>query len=275
MLKKSFKLLLVACLVLLLFNGWMYNQQPGMVFYPSTQLESTPKDWGLAYDNVVLTTPDNLHLHGWYLPAENSKQVVLFFHGNGGNISHRGDSLAILHSLGVNVFIIDYRGYGKSEGKVSEQGFYLDALAAWHYLVNNRGFQAHNIVIFGRSLGGAVATQLATQVDEQGLIVESTFSSVNDMASMMMPFISKLVYIRYNFNTEKIINQIGSPVLLMHSKDDDVVPYELGEKVFAAANSPKFFFELHGNHNDGFMRNVSGYKKAIKWFINEGVGGAE
>jgi len=275
MLKKLFKILLFACLGLLLFNGWMYIQQPGMVFYPSTQLESTPKDWGLSYEEVELTTPDNLRLYGWFLPAENSKQVVLFFHGNGGNISHRGDSLEIFHSLGLNVLIIDYRGYGKSEGKVSEQGFYLDALAAWYYLVNDRGYKTHNIIIFGRSLGGAVATQLATQVDEQGLIVESTFSSVNDMASMMMPFISKLFYIRYNFNTEKIINQTGSPVLLMHSKDDDVVPYELGEKVFAAANSPKYFFELHGNHNDGFMQNVTNYKKALKWFVNEGVGGTE
>lgn len=273
MLKKLLKFVLICCFSLFLFNGWMYIQQPKMVFYPLAELKATPKEWGLPYDDVTLTTSDNVRLHGWYLPAKESKQVILFFHGNGGNISHRGDSLEIFHSLGLNVFIIDYRGYGKSEGSMSEQGFHLDAFAAWQYLVTKRGFQAQDIIIFGRSLGGAVATQLATQVDEKALIVESTFSSVNDMASMLMPLISKLIYLRYSFNTENIINQVASPVLLIHSKDDDVVPYELGEKVFAAAKSPKYFFELKGNHNDGFMQNITGYKQAIKWFVTEEDGG--
>lgn len=267
--KNLFKFVSIACLSLFLFNAWLYSQQPNMIFYPMAEIEATPTDWGLEYDNISLATSDNLLLDGWYLPAKESKQVILFFHGNGGNISHRGDTLKIFHSLGLNILIIDYRGYGKSEGIMSEQGSYLDAMTAWNYLINKRGFEPHEIILFGRSLGGAVATELATHVDEKALIVESTFSSVNDMASMMMPFISKLVYLRYNFNTVKIINQIKSPLLLMHSKDDDIVPYELGEKVFAAASSPKFFFELHGNHNGGFMGNVAGYKQAIFWFISE------
>lgn len=269
--KKLFKFLFIIFLGLLFFNGWMYTQQPGMVFYPLAELSSTPKDWGLEYEDVELTTSDKVQLHGWYLPVTKSKQVILFFHGNGGNISHRGDSLEIFHSLGLNVLIIDYRGYGKSEGVMSEQGFYLDAMAAWQYLVNKRGYQPQEIILFGRSLGGAVATQLATQVDEKALIIESTFSSVKDMASMLMPLASKLIFLRYSFNTEKIINQVASPILLMHSKDDDIVPYELGEKVFAAAKSPKYFFELHGSHNDGFMQNVVEYKQAIKWFLTEGT----
>lgn len=271
--KKLIRFLLISFLSLFLFNAWMYSQQPGMVFYPLTELKSTPADWGLAYEDVALTTSDNVAIHGWYIPAKESKQVILFFHGNGGNISHRGDSLEIFHSLGFNVLIIDYRGYGKSKGAMSEQGFYLDAVAAWQYLLNKRNFKSHDIIIFGRSLGGAIATQLATHVDQKALIVESTFSSVKDMASMMMPFVSKLIYLRYSFNTEKMINKVNSPLLLMHSQDDDIVPYELGEKVFAAADSPKYFFALQGNHNDGFMQSVTEYKKALTWFITEGSGG--
>jgi len=267
--KSLLNFLLYGLLSLFLFNAWVYSQQPSMMFYPYAELEATPKDWGLAYEDVSLTTSDQIKLHGWYLPVNEAKQVILFFHGNGGNISHRGNSLDIFHSLGLNVLIIDYRGYGKSTGTMSEQGLKFDAMAAWQYLVKQRGFKPEDIVIFGRSLGGAVATQLATQVNEKALIVESTFSSANDMASIMMPLISNFIYLRYDFNTEKIINQVNSPVLLMHSKDDDVIPYELGEKVFAAAKSPKYFFELHGGHNGGFMQNVIGYKQAIKWFIEK------
>jgi len=261
---------LVGLLSIFLLNVLFYSLQPSMIFYPSTELKTTPKDWGMEFENVVLTTTDDIQLHGWFLPVKESKQALLFFHGNGGNISHRGESLKIFHSLGINVLIIDYRGYGKSDGILSEQGFYLDAMSAWQYLTTKRGFNPDNIIIFGRSLGGAVATQLATQVDEKALIVESTFSSVNDMASMMMPLISKLIYLRYSFDTEKIINQVKSPILLMHSQDDEVVPYELGEKVFAAAKSPKYFFELYGGHNDGFMQNVNKYKQALNGFITEG-----
>ena len=238
-----------------------------MIFYPYAKLVSTPKDWGLSYEDISLTTSDNVRLHGWYLPAKDAKQVILFFHGNAGNISHRGELLDLFHSLGLNALIIDYRGYGKSEGTMSEEGAYRDAMAAWQYLVNKRNFKPKNIIIFGRSLGGAVATKLATQVNEKALIIESTFSSAKDMAARMMPLVYKLFYIRYSFNTEKIINQVDSPLLLIHSPDDEVIPYELGEKIFAAAKSPKFYFEILGGHNDGFTLNNSEYKNALKWFI--------
>ncbi len=267
--KKMINFLLLSFISLLLINIWVYFLQPGMIFFPYSQLNSTPQDWGLKYEDVILTTSDQVKIHGWYLPAKKSRQVVLFFHGNAGNISHRGDSLKLFHSLGLNVFIIDYRGYGKSEGVMSEMGSYRDAMAAWDHLVKQRGFKPGNIVIFGRSLGGAIATQLATKVNAQVLIVESTFSSVKDMADIMMPIISKLIYLRYQFNTEKIISQVNSPVLLMHSQDDEIIPYELGQKVFSSAKSPKYHFELTGSHNEGFTRNVAEYKKEIKWFLEK------
>jgi hypothetical protein len=165
------------------------------------------------------------------------------------------------------VLIIDYRGYGKSEGTMSEQGAYRDGMAAWRYLVDEREFTPKDIIIFGRSLGGAVATQLATQVDERALILESTFSSAKDMANMMMPLLSKIIYFRYQFDTEKRVGQVNAPILLMHSQDDEVIPYELSEKIFAAATSPKYFYELHGDHNSGFIQDIAGYRQAIEWFL--------
>ncbi len=150
---------------------------------------------------------------------------------------------------------------------MSQQGAYQDALAAWHYLLTEQGNQAQEVILFGRSLGGAVATWLATQVDEKALIIESTFSSVPDMANWMIPYVSRLFYYRYEFNTEAMIREIGSPLLLMHSQDDEIVPYALAEKVFAAAQSPKYYFELEGDHNTGFLQNIPGYLQAINWFI--------
>ena len=259
---------LFICVVgLLLFNVWFYIQQPGMLFYPYPELDASPSDWGLEYEDVELITSDNIQLHGWYLPAKETKQVVLFFHGNAGNISHRGASLEVIHGQGRNVLILDYRGYGKSEGEVSEQGFYLDAMAAWQYLTEQRGYQPEDIILFGRSLGGAVATQLATKVQAKALILESTFSSVKDMAGMVMPLVSKLVYMRYDFDTEAIISQVKSPVLVMHSPDDDVIPYSLGVKVYNAAKPPRYFYELHGSHNNGFIESQPGYKQAINSFL--------
>ena len=183
---KSIFIMLILGLVLI--NTWFYLLQPSMLFYPYQQLDAVPSDWGMAYENVEINTSDNVRLHGWYLPAKNATKVLLFFHGNGGNISHRGESLQIFHQLGLNVLIIDYRGYGLSDGELSEQGVYRDAMAAWQYLLQ-RGFKQSDIIIFGRSLGGAVATQLASNVKPAALILESSFSSIRDMASRVLPLI--------------------------------------------------------------------------------------
>lgn len=262
-----FSFLSLAIIGVVVLNAWFYVLQPGMIFYPYKDLDAIPADWGLTYENIEVVTSDKVRLHGWYLPAKSSKQVVLFFHGNGGNISHRGDSLKIFHELGLNVLIIDYRGYGLSEGKLSEPGLYMDANAAWKYLVDQRGYTPNDIIIFGRSLGGNVATQLASQVQPRALIVESVFSSVRDMADMMMPLISRLIYLRYDFNAEAIIKRVRVPVLVMHSTDDEIIPFQLGQKVFTAANAPKYFYELNGGHNDGFIVSQPGYQQMLKLFL--------
>lgn len=248
---------------LVLLNAFMYFQQPRMIFYPVSGLEATPADWGLGYEAVSLQAADGVGLHGWYVPAEGAKQVLLFFHGNAGNISHRRASLEIFHRLGLNVLIIDYRGYGKSEGSPGEAGLYKDAMAAWDYLINERGFAADEVVIFGRSLGGAVAVQLASQVPARGLIVESTLSSARDFAQVAFPILSRLIVMRYDFNSVAKLPKVQAPVLVLHSPDDEVMPFHLGERVFAAASEPKSFVRLRGGHNGGFYLSQPEYEQAL------------
>lgn len=260
----------VALLVLglVFLNAWMYLQQPRMIFFPFDSVSITPQSWGLEYEEVGLGTSDGLILHGWYIPARGSDKVLLFFHGNAGNISHRSDSIALFHRLGLNVFIFDYRGYGRSEGAPSEAGLYRDARAAWTYLIQDRGFAGKDVILFGRSLGGAVATRLASEVQPGGLILESTFSSARDMAEVVLPVLSRLVFLRFGFNTAARIKKVHSPVLVLHSPDDEIIPYRQGEKVFAAANEPRFFFQMTGDHNSGFLESQPAYGQALGSFVS-------
>lgn len=251
---------------LLLLNIWMYFQQPNMIFYPIRELYQTPADWGFDHEDVIFNTADDVQLHGWYIPHKQSEHVLLFFRGNAGNISHRRDSIEIFHRLGLNIFIIDYRGYGKSKGRPGEQGLYQDADAAWHYLTEEKGFSANQVIIFGRSLGGAVAANLASGVQSHGLILESTFSSAQDFARSVFPVLSRLVFMRYDFNTAEKIQRVHCPVLVLHSPDDEIMPFHLGEKVFQLAHQPKHFVPMKGDHNYGFIRSQPGYEQELaKW----------
>lgn len=254
---------------LALLNGWMYLQQPVMTFYPHRELVATPADWGLAYDDVELSTADGVALHGWYIPHPQATRTLLFLHGNGGNISHRGDSIAIFHRLGLNVLIIDYRGYGRSAGTPSEQGLYEDAAAAWRYLTEQRGIAAADIVVFGRSLGGVVAAKLAAQARPGALILESTLSSGRDFAQAVFPLLSRLIVLRYDWDTAAHVAQVRSPVLVLHSPEDEIMPYRLGEKVYAAAREPKRFVALRGDHNGGFLLSQPQYEQALADFLAE------
>ena len=247
----------------LLLNGLMYFQQPLMIFYPMSELYQTPANWGLEYEDVTLETSDNVQLHGWFVPRQGSDQVLLFFHGNAGNISHRRDSIEIFHRQGLNVFIFDYRGYGKSQGKPGEQGLYSDADAAWRYLTEVKDFEPENVIIFGRSLGGAVAAKLAADVEARGLIMESTLSSAREFAREVFKILSRLVVIRYDFNTVDYVQRVHYPVLVLHSPDDEIMPYKLGRKVYQAANEPKQFVDMRGDHNSGFYLSQPEYEQEL------------
>ena len=264
-------------LLLVVFITWcgitlyLYFSQSRMLYYPelpSRALDATPAAVGLPFENIRLTTEDGIQLHAWYVPAVAARGTLLFNHGNAGNIAHRLDSIRLFNSLGLNVLIFDYRGFGESEGKPSEQGTYRDARAAWNYLHENRGIAAQQIVIFGRSLGAAIAVDLASQVPSAGVIIESAFTSVPDMAAHLYPWLPVRFLVRYRYDSAAKIGRISSPLLVMHSREDGIIPYSQGEELFAQANKPKQFLELNGGHNDGHNASQAVYTKALQQYLD-------
>jgi len=265
----------ISIIAYIAFCTMIYFMQPGMIFYPDIpgrELVSTPDSIGLNYQDVELATEDNIKLHSWFIAANTPSPIqktILFFHGNAGNISHRLDSINIFHKLGMNVFIIDYRGYGQSTGRIAEAGIYLDAKAAWLYLTKQRGIKPNNIIIFGRSLGGSVAAWLASQHTPAALIVESSFSSVASMGKRIYPYLPVSLISRYNFNTKKYIKAIHCPVLVAHSFNDNIIPYEEGQDIYNTAPYPKQFLKMQGGHNDGFLVSGKEYVSGLESFILE------
>ena len=233
------------------------------------QIVANPGLIGLEYEDVRITTADGVEVAGWFVPAENSRLVLLFFHGNGGNISHRLDSIEQFHRMGLNVFIIDYRGYGQSEGRTTEDGTILDAEAAWRYLIEEQGFSTEQIIIFGRSLGGAVAAGLAEKHRPQMLILESTFTSVPDIAARQYPFLPVRLLARIRYDTAARLPKMDMPLLIIHSPEDRVIPFEHGQKLFEVANQPKQFLQISGGHNDGFLVSAGIYEPVVEQFIRQ------
>ena len=248
----------------------LYFMQERMVFLarlPGRELEATPRDAGLKYVDVNFETSDGLTLHGWYVYAHDPRGTVLFLHGNAGNISHRLDSIAIFHELGLDTFIIDYRGYGQSEGKPGEEGTYRDAEGAWEHLVTERGEDPARIVVFGRSIGGAVAARLATRHKPAALIVESSFTSVVEMAAHLYPFMPVRLISRLRYPVIDFMARITCPVLIVHSRDDEIIPFAMGKALYKAAPAPKTFLELTGDHNNGFLLSRDRYRQKLADFI--------
>jgi hypothetical protein len=248
----------------------LYVLQGRLIFYPNLpgrELQADPGDIGLPFEPVTLVSRDGVRLNGWYVPARDPKGTLLFFHGNAGNISHRLESLRIFHSLGMTVLIIDYRGYGRSEGKISEEGTYLDAEAAWEFVTRDKKIAPADIVLFGRSLGGAVAAHLAAQTSPGGLILESVFTSVPDLAARHYPIFPVRLLARFSYDTCAALASVSCPVLVIHSPDDEIIPYENGRLLFEAAPKPKYFLEIRGGHNEGFMASGPEYVRGLEKFL--------
>jgi fermentation-respiration switch protein FrsA (DUF1100 family) len=254
----------------------LYLLQERMVFLPhlpGRALDATPEAIGLDYENAVIETADGERLHGWFVPADTARGTLLFFHGNAGNISHRLDSLAIFNRLGLDVLMVDYRGYGQSSGEPSEAGTYRDARAAWDWLLA-RGVPPGRIVVFGRSLGGAVGAWLGSQadVDPAGLIVESSFTSGADMARRLYPWLPARLITRLKYPVRDYVAAAPAPVLVIHSRDDEIIPFDMGRALFDAAPEPKTFFELRGDHNAGFWLSRDTYVPALDDFLGRVLG---
>lgn len=264
---------MLVSLVFILVSAWLalalflFLLQDRYIYYPDKTLVATPRHIGLAFEDVSLLTADGTHLHGWFIPAPAAQTTLLFLHGNAGNISHRLVTLRLFHDLGLNVFIFDYRGYGHSGGRPSEQGTYRDADAAWRYLTQTRRIPAANIVLFGRSLGGAVAVWLAGHTAPAALILESTFTSIKDMAACYYPYLPVSLLLHSRYPTLDRIAALHLPILIVHSRDDEIIPYEFGQRLFAAVPGPREFLTLHGGHNDAFFTGDAHYRVGLARFL--------
>ncbi len=228
--------------------------QARLVYFPEVgrALVATPRAVGLDFEEVRLAA-DGATLHGWWVPANAARGAVLVLHGNAGNISHRLEYLTMFNRLGYATLIIDYRGYGKSSGTPSEDGTYRDAEAAWRHLIDARKLKPQDIVLFGESLGGGVAAWLALQHPPRALVLASTFTSAPDLGAQVYPWLPVRWLARIEYNNLDRIARIAAPVLIAHSKGDDIIPFSHGQALFDAAREPKQFLELRGGHNDGFI----------------------
>lgn len=246
--------------------------QSRLVYFPFGGIDATPEAVGLAYEEVELEAEDGVRLAAWFVPAEHSRGVVLFCHGNAGNRSHRLDTLYIFRQLGFSTLIFDYRGYGGSGGRPSERGTCLDAEAAWRHLVEAKGIAPREIVVHGRSLGGAVAAWLAQRHTPAALVLESTFTSVPDMGARLYPFLPVRLLARIRYPTLERLPELRCPILVVHSREDDIVPFAHGRRLFEAAREPKDFLEIQGGHNEGFALSGSHYTDGLNAFLSRHVG---
>ena len=253
--------ILIFILVLYVYSRFL---EQSALYYPDEAMELTPQDQGLEYEDVDFFTADGIKINGWYIPKSGASQTILFCHGNGGNISHRLDKIKFFHELGVNMFIFDYRGYGKSQGKHSEKGFYADADAAYKYIISRE--DSKSIILYGESLGGAVAVDLAARQKVDVLILEGTFTNIYDMAKVIYPFLPK-IFLKTKFDSLAKIKSVNARIFSMHSKVDDIVPFSLGKELYDAAPGKKEFLELYGTHNDSFFISQKSIKEKLSAFL--------
>lgn len=249
---------------------YLYIFQAEQIYFPelpSHSTQATPADIGLAYEALKLETADGETLDAWFIPAPGARRTLLYLHGNGGNIGHRFDSIGVFHRLGLNVLIFDYRGYGASTGKPDEEGTYADALAAWNHLVRQRRIAPGEIVLFGESLGGAIAAWLAARQQPAGLILYASLTSVEDMARLLYPALPARLLVRYRYDTLGSLAGIRCPVLIMHSPTDEIIPFSHGEALFEAAREPKRLLVLHGGHNDALIVSRDVYARGVDEFL--------
>jgi fermentation-respiration switch protein FrsA (DUF1100 family) len=259
-------LLWLIFLIIIFLTGIRYIESHS-IYFPMKEIFTSPETVGLPYEEIYFETSDNKRLNGWLIPNDKARFTVIFCHGNAGNISHRIEKISLLYRLKLNIFIFDYRGYGKSQGSPSESGLYKDAIAAYDYLTKERKISENDIILYGESIGGAVAIDLAHKAGVRALITEETFTSIKDMAKMAYPFIPYFIF-SSRFNCISKIREVECSKLIIHSIDDEIVPFYLGEKLFNAAKSPKKFLKIRGPHNTAFLDSEKQFTEDIKSFLD-------
>lgn len=257
-------------IIIYLFSAiYEFLTQPYHVYYPKKEITATPFDIRLYFEEIIFSSSDGINLSGWFVPARNHKGVILVLHGNGENISNELTFIDYFNrKLGLSVFIIDYRGYGKSEGRPTEKGTYLDARAAWEYLTGSKKIRPQDIIIFGRSLGGPIAAWLAKEVKARALILDSTFTSIKDIAAELHPYLPVRKFFKFDYSTIDYLKGASIPVLIIHSSEDDDIPFSHAIKLYNAANEPRQFLKIRGKHNDNYIKSEEIYIKGIRTFVS-------
>lgn len=259
-----FTLLLYAFLYIF-FCVFVFFTQKNLLFFPSKEFLDPPRN--LLLEDVFFQTEDNVRLHGWYL-NKNAEKTVLFFHGNGGNISYNIEQIKIFDHLELNALVFDYREYGKSGGVIQkEEDLYFDARAALNYLLEEKSVDISNIIFWGHSLGGAIALDTAQNKKAHAVIVESTFFSADEMARRIFRFLPVSLISRFHFRSDLKIQNIPTKILFVHSTDDDVVPFQQGEKLYERANTPKHFLEVSGSHHVIAPKSQELYLSTVRDFL--------
>ncbi len=265
---KKILLILVILLVLyLLICLFVYFFQKHLVFQPQKGAAPPPED--LNIQEHFITTADGQRLHAWWMPVDSARYTILFFHGNAGNISRGEKRMRLFRELGCNALAIDYRGYGISSGTIKkEEDVYEDAASAWLYLTRDRGIPKQKIIIWGWSLGGAVAINLAQHKNCHALIMESTFYSLYDMSGRLFRFLPRILIMRFFFTSGEKLSNIEVPILFAHSKTDETVPYLNGVRLYEKFTGTKKFIELKGDHNHGIFDSQEDFIPGAKQFLD-------
>jgi fermentation-respiration switch protein FrsA (DUF1100 family) len=261
--------LIRAALLVLVFPAGLLIFEKKLIYFPARELELAPSDLGLRSEEAPLVGEDGVRIHAWFLPRPGSRLTVLVSHGNAGNISHRLHRAALLEAaLDADVLLYDYRGYGRSEGAPDEEGTYRDSRAAYRYLVEGRGVRPERLVLFGESLGSAVTLELALTHPCAAVVLESPFTSIRDMVRVALPLMPLGAFVRTRYDNLAKVGKLRVPLLVMHGDRDGVVPFEQGQRLFAAAPEPKRFFRIAGaDHNDTYLKGGEPYRRALAAFV--------
>ncbi len=261
------KILLISVgFLLLFFVAYVRYLETTTVFHPTRAIERTPRSVGLDFEDIYFRTRDNVRIHGWLIKHPRGRSTLIYLPGNAGNISDRLEKIVHLNRLGVNVFIIDYRGYGQSEGRPSEHGLYEDARGAYDYLGTRQDIDDDKVWAYGASLGGAVAIDLATKRKLACLVIDSSFTKAADIAKTIYPFVPSFL-IQTKLDSSSKIKKLAIPKLFLHSPQDEVVPYRLGRRLFEEAPPPKEFLDMQGGHNDNYVQSQELWKQKIAQFL--------
>ncbi len=237
------------------------------IFFPDKLVSLYPQEWDLKFEEVFVESTDGLKLHGWFFPGGPPNRTLIFYHGNAGNIGDRLPKIKLLHGLGMNVFIFDYRGYGGSEGSPSLNGVVGDSIAAYEYVLSRSDIDPNHIILYGESLGGAMAVQVAAKKKYAALILDSTFTSIKDMAKSAYSIISGLAPDVYR--SIDLIKELHEPLLIMHGKEDNVVPYHMGKILYEAAPHPKRMVTFEGTEHGGIHADAEKYIESLDKFLSE------